>query len=97
MLFDYLKKEGFPCVFTREPGGTEIGERVREIILDPDSSRMHKKTELLLYLASRAQHVYEKIMPALKDGFIIIADRYSDSTFAYQGAARDSGINRFRG
>ncbi len=92
LLYEFLKTHGYRCIFSREPGGTEIGEKIREIILDPTSVAMHPKTELLLYLASRAQHTYEKIMPALREGFIITCDRFADSSFAYQGAARGLGL-----
>jgi dTMP kinase len=92
LLYEFLKDKNYNCLFTREPGGTPIGERIREILLDPHSTPMHPKTELLLYLASRAQHTYDKIMPALKEGFIVICDRFTDSSFAYQGAARGLGL-----
>jgi len=88
LLFDYLKKEGYKVLMTREPGGTVISEAIREILLSNDFTRMHPNTELLLYLASRAQHVSEVIKPALQKGMIVICDRFSDSTFVYQGYVR---------
>ncbi|MCX7785556.1 MAG: dTMP kinase [candidate division WOR-3 bacterium] len=89
LLYSFLKEKSLPCIFTREPGGTEIGERIREILLDVKHKDMHPKTELLLYLASRAQHTYEKILPELQKGTIIITDRYALSSMAYQGGARE--------
>ncbi len=93
LLADYLKKEGVSVLKTREPGGTEIGEKIREILLNPDNKKMLKETEMLLYGASRTQHVEEIIKPALKSGKIVLCDRYSDSTLAYQGFGRDMGIS----
>lgn len=90
MLYEFLKSTGLPCYLSREPGGTEIGERIREILLDPKYKEMHPKTELLLYLASRCQHTYERILPLFhsKDKGIFITDRFSDSSFTYQGIGR---------
>jgi dTMP kinase len=87
-LFDELIKEGYPVLLTREPGGTPIGERIRSLILDPDEPGMHASTELLLYLAARAQHVHQTILPALYENRIILCDRFHDSTYAYQGGGR---------
>lgn len=88
LLDEYLRKNGFKTVLTREPGGTKIGDQIRNVLLDPANEKMHKVTELLLYGASRSQHLEELIKPALTDGKIVLCDRYSDSTTAYQGAAR---------
>lgn len=77
-----------PVYLTREPGGTAIGEAVREVLLNPAHAEMGKECELLLYAASRAQHVAEVIRPKLKEGCVVISDRYADATAAYQGAAR---------
>lgn len=92
---DYLKKyfdeKGIPCIFTREPGGTSIGEALRKIILDPKNSEMNPMTETLLYAACRAQHVSEKIRPALESGIVVVCDRFIDSSIAYQGYARGLG------
>jgi dTMP kinase len=93
LLYDYLKERGLPCLFLREPGSTAIGEKIREIILNPEFETMDAKTELLLYLASRAQLVVEKILPALRDRKIIITDRFSDSSLAYQGGGRKLGLS----
>ncbi len=91
LLTDYLKKRGLAVVFSREPGGTEIGERIREVILDPGLKGMDERTELFLYLASRNQHTKEKILPALREGKVVVLERYSDSSIAYQGYGRELG------
>ena len=83
-LIQYLRRLGYEAVLVQEPGGTAIGEEIREIILSPEHFSMLPRTELLLYLASRAQVVEEVIKPALSEGKIVVADRYIDSTFAYQ-------------
>lgn len=88
LLTTYLKAKKLPYITTREPGGTPIAETIRKILLDPLCAEMLPETELLLYNASRAQHTGELILPALKTGKIVISDRYYDSTYAYQGAAR---------
>lgn len=77
---------------TREPGGSKIAEKIREIILDPANDEMDAKTEALLYAASRSQHVEEVIRPALNAGKLVISDRFVDSSLAYQGEGRDLGI-----
>ena len=82
---------GVPFLVSREPGGTEIGEAIREILLNPQHNEMHGLTELFLYLASRNQHVREKVMPALATGKVVILDRFGDSSIAYQGAGRELG------
>ncbi len=94
LLMDYLRKKGADVIFTREPGGTQISEKIREIILDVDNSEMTGITEALLYAAARSQHVEEKIIPALQEGKIIICDRFVDSSIAYQGAARGLGAEK---
>jgi dTMP kinase len=94
----YLTQKGIPCKVTREPGGCPIGEKVRKILLDPDHREMVPLSELLLYEASRAQHVKEVIEPLLKRGVTVLCDRFSDATIAYQGFGRklDLGlIQRF--
>ncbi len=90
-LTDYLVSMGMDTVLTREPGGTEIGEKIRELILDPQHQEMAHLTEALLYAASRAQHVAEKIRPALNAGKTVICDRFMDSSMAYQGYGRKLG------
>lgn len=89
LLVAYLKSRNLPYILTREPGGTPISEAIRSILLDPHYREMKPETELLLYSASRAQHTGELILPALQAGKIVICDRYYDSTYAYQGAARE--------
>jgi dTMP kinase len=90
-LRDYLTSKGTDLVLTREPGGTRIGEKIREIILDPEYQEMADLTEALLYASSRAQHVAEVIFPALKSGKTVICDRFMDSSIAYQGYGRKLG------
>ena len=75
-------------VYTREPGGIELAEKIRNVILHPEHTNMHPHTEALLYAAARAQHFYEKIEPALTAGNIVVCDRFIDSSLAYQGYAR---------
>lgn len=86
-LFSYLKRQGYPALFLREPGGTPLSERVRRILLDRDSS-ITPLSELFLYEAARAQLAETVILPALREGKIVICDRYFDSTTAYQGYGR---------
>ena len=88
LLKDYLQTKGRSVDVTREPGGTPIGEAVRTVLLDPANDAMDSMAELLLYEAARAQHVAQLIRPALDRGAIVICDRFSDSTTAYQGAGR---------
>ena len=88
ILSDYMSELGYCVVQTREPGGTPVAEKIREVLLDPKNQDLTSRTELLLYLASRSQHVEQLIMPALKEGKIVICERFSDSTRAYQGYAR---------
>ena len=93
LLEQYLKEAGYECLITREPGGTVIGEEVRELILNPEYKEMSPVTEMLLYAASRAQLVHEVIGPALETGRIVISDRFVDSSIVYQGIARNLGIS----
>ena len=86
--FEAVKLGGHDCMFTREPGGTEVSEKIRSILLDETNSEMTPLCELFLYLASRSQNVSQTIKPALEKGNIVIADRFSDSTVAYQGGGR---------
>ena len=87
-----LEEMGYQIVRTREPGGTPIAEQIRNVILDKANTAMDKRTQALLYAASRRQHLVEKVWPALKEGKIVICDRYLDSSLAYQGGARGLGI-----
>jgi len=94
LLSDYLKDKGFDIVLTEEPGGTQIGLRIRELLLSVEHKGMTAVTELLLYNASRSQHIREIILPAISRGAIVITDRFTDSTIAYQGFGRgiDPGL-----
>lgn len=88
---DIFEQKGYEVVLTREPGGTAISEKIRKIILDNENDEMSYVTEALLYAASRAQHVHEKIKPALNEGKVVICDRYVHSSIAYQGYGRGLG------
>jgi dTMP kinase len=85
LLYEYLREEEYPVVLTREPGGTRISDKVRQVLLDPDNTDILPRTEILLFSASRAQLSEEFIRPHLEQGHIVICDRYADSTMAYQG------------
>ena len=91
ILKDALASEGYDVILTREPGGTQISEKIRELILDPDNSEMDDMTEAFLYAAARAQIVSQLIKPALAEGKIVICDRFVDSSIAYQGYGRGLG------
>jgi len=88
LLADALKQAGKKILLTREPGGCPISDKIRAILLDAQSSEMTPKAELLLYAAARAQHIDEVIRPALKNGVIVLCDRFTDATVAYQGFGR---------
>ena len=87
-----FEERGIDTVFTREPGGSVIAEKIRQIILDPANTAMDDKTEALLYAASRRQHLTETVIPALEQDKLVICDRFIDSSLAYQGHARGIGI-----
>lgn len=89
---EFLASRSIACVATREPGGTNIGKKIRTILLDPESKDMAPLVELLLYIADRAQHVKEVVQPLLAEGRIVICDRYFDATVVYQGFARGIDI-----
>ena len=91
-LIPVLEDRGVEVLTTREPGGVLIGEKIREVILDPSNTEMDPKTELLLYIASRRQHLVEKVLPALEAGKMVIMDRFIDSSVAYQGFGRGLDI-----
>ena len=101
LLADYLRRRGLTVHCTREPGGTLLGDKIRTMLLDPGQAGMSARAEALLYMADRAQHVDELVLPALERGEIVLSDRYSDSTIVYQGVARRlakdelAAINRF--
>lgn len=92
----YLQNHSMPYVITREPGGIEIAEKIRSIILDPAHTRMDARTEALLYAAARSQHLAEVVEPALKGGLTVLCDRFVDSSLVYQGYARGLGIEEVR-
>jgi len=96
LLEKYLRVKQVPCLFTREPGGTEISEQIRKIILNKENENMNWRTEALLYAASRAQLVGEKIVPALHKGLHVVCDRYIDSTLAYQGYGRGLSLEELK-
>lgn len=91
-LKNYLDELGLESVFTREPGGTELSENIRDILLDPANKGMASRTEALLYAASRAELVEKVIQPALDEDKVVVCDRYIDSSLAYQGYGRDLGM-----
>jgi len=93
MLFDFLIEQRIPSIYTKEPGGTKIGDKIRKILLDQKNDGMDYKTEMLLFLASRAENVRLIILPALEEGKIVISDRFYDSTTAYQGYGRGIDLN----
>lgn len=96
LLFEHLRDSGADVVMTREPGGTIIGEKVRGILLDPSSKGLTPRAELFLYAAARAQHIEDVVLPALNDGSIVLCDRFTDATFAYQGHGREIPVNVVR-
>ncbi|HET6516424.1 MAG TPA: dTMP kinase [Thermodesulfovibrionales bacterium] len=88
LLAGHLSDRGYATVLTEEPGGTPIGLRIREVLLKVEHREMHHMTELLLYNASRCQHIHEVVLPAVNSGRIVLTDRFTDSTIAYQGYGR---------
>ncbi len=96
LLVKHLEARGIGVVLTREPGGTALGERLREILLDTGQTGMRAETELFLYLASRSEHVAHVIVPALKRGAVVISDRFADASVAYQGGGRGLGADLVR-
>lgn len=96
LLIDRLRAEGYDVLETAEPGGTAIGRQIRRILLDGANQELASRAELLLYFACRAQNVEEWIRPALGEGRVVVSDRYTDSTLAYQGAGRGLPIDTIR-
>lgn len=96
LLVERLQSEGVACMATREPGGIEIAEKIREVILNPAHTAMNERTEALLYAAARSQHFFEKVQPAVQQGTLVLCDRFIDSSLAYQGHARGLGIEEVR-
>lgn len=92
-LKEDLVSQGYKVLITREPGGIPIAEKIREVILDRSHTSMDARTEALLYAAARRQHLVEKVIPALEEGYIVVCDRFIDSSLAYQGVARGLGIS----
>lgn len=91
--YEQLKNAGYPVIYTREPGGIDIAEQIRQLILHPANTAMDARCEALLYAASRRQHLVEKVIPALMKGNIVLCDRFLDSSLAYQGVARGIGMD----
>ncbi|KHF26128.1 dTMP kinase [Solemya velum gill symbiont] len=95
-LQELLEKRGHELLMTREPGGTELGEQLRELLLGHKHDGMSYKTELLMMFAARAEHLHAKILPALAEGKTVICDRFTDATYAYQGGGRLIDIESIR-
>lgn len=93
LLQRYLEEQEHEVLVTREPGGIDIAEQIRRVILDPKNTRMDARTEALLYAAARRQHYAERVIPALEQGKVVLCDRFIDSSLAYQGYARGLGID----
>ncbi|WP_278621254.1 dTMP kinase, partial [Ectopseudomonas oleovorans] len=93
-LAERLRERGIDVLLTREPGGTPLAERIRELLLDPSDEPMAADTELLLVFAARAQHLQQVIRPALAKGSVVLCDRFTDATYAYQGGGRGLSIER---
>ena len=91
-----LEDLGYPVITTREPGGTSIGDQIRHVLVRMENKELHPRTEILLFLAARAQLVEQLIKPALQDGKIILCDRYGDSTLAYQGYGHGLDLEKLR-
>lgn len=92
-IYSKLLELGIPCIKTREPGGVKISEEIRNVILDVNNTSMESRTEALLYAASRRQHLVEVVIPKLEEGYVVLCDRYLDSSLAYQGYARGIGVD----
>ncbi|WGL62935.1 dTMP kinase [Pseudomonas sp. CW003PS] len=93
-LAERLREQGIDVLLTREPGGTPLAERIRELLLDPSDEPMAADTELLLVFAARAQHLQQVIRPALARGCVVLCDRFTDATYAYQGGGRGLSVER---
>ena len=91
-IYNWIIENNFKCIKTREPGGIKISEQIRQVILNKENKTMDARTEALLYAAARRQHLVEKVIPALEEGSIVLCDRFIDSSLAYQGYARNLGI-----
>jgi dTMP kinase len=95
-LSDYLIQNGYSVLITREPGGTVIGDQIRQVLSDLKNTGMHPRSETLLFLAARAQLVEQVIKPNLEKGFIVLCDRYADSTMAYQGYGHQNDLGQIK-
>ncbi|MBT3276785.1 dTMP kinase [Candidatus Thioglobus sp.] len=93
-ICDYLQAKGINVVLTREPGGTDLGEKIRQLLLSTQTQPMHSDSELLLMFAARNEHIHHKIIPALKKGDWVLSDRFTDASYAYQGGGRGLDIER---
>jgi len=91
-IYNWIIDNNFNCIKTREPGGITISEQIRQVVLNKENKSMDARTEALLYAAARRQHLVEKVIPALEEGAIVLCDRFVDSSLAYQGHARNLGI-----
>ena len=94
LICSYLHRKGIKVVRTREPGGTDLGEKIRSLLLDVDNKEMHSDTELLLMFSSRNELIQNKIIPALNNGYWVVSDRFTDASFAYQGGGRMLDLDR---
>ena len=94
LICSYLQRKGIKVVRTREPGGTDVGEKIRSVLLDVDNQEMHSDTELLLMFSSRNELIQNKIIPALNNGSWVVSDRFTDASFAYQGGGRMLNLDR---
>ena len=95
-LADFLRQRGYDVFVTREPGGTSVGDQIREVLMNLKNVSIVPQTEILLFQAARAQHVAEKILPALKAGQVVVCDRFGDSTLAYQGYGHQTDLQTLR-
>lgn len=93
LLYEKLNEKNIPVVYSREPGGCDIGDKLRQILLNPKNLEIDQRCELFMYLAARSQHVKEVILPALEEKKVVIIDRFNDSTIAYQGYGRGMNID----
>ena len=94
LICSYLHRKSIKVVRTREPGGTDLGEKIRALLLDVDNKGMHNDTELMLMFSSRNELIQNKIIPALNEGYWVVSDRFTDASFAYQGGGRMLDLNR---
>lgn len=93
-IYNLLKSKGIKLILTREPGGTDLGEKIRELLLGNDIGSMHSDTELLLMFADRNEHIQTKVIPALESGHWVLSDRFTDASYAYQGGGRGLDVKR---